>query len=657
MKGTELLATIFICILVVSSISFGSIGDTQKKNKRIVDVCIPIDTTFFYDIPDGETLQSISISEHKFISNVETKPKQSFVTTDKKVDTDSTMLVYDEPFSYEVLKRGEKNVVRLYAPGVFYDADKKFETEKIVLSLTFSVEQIIQTAKTSYETQADPNPEYIIITDELLWDTFNDDFKEWKKTNDDKINNVLILNVSDITSSDYWVNGSYGDATNTTGGNHWIVDDEEVTTSFNLFNDTQAHIRNFIRFAYDTYNTRYVLLGGNKDLVPPRMIATRASGDDCGTFHDDLSHASDMYYSCLDYCMNNNTNSYFMESECCGYDWDKVDWGFDLMVGRIPVNTVNELNLWINKTKNYVNGISQGNYLKNVIVACKDVDNLISDQTWTILEPYLPSNKSVVNNQNISQAQWNVMDDYCNGDIASWDGIHILYHEGHGGTLWTPYQPANLDNKLIPNYLDTEGCDSGDFGTDTSSRIEQWMSDDGGPFAGIANSASGWFIASTYFSAGLLYHLFNDTDQTSCFCEANNKCRETVGHTEADGVFAMIYKERNFFGDPSLEIQQFDIPQFISIDNDVNGTIVYNSTPTFNWSKPSLDISQYNLQVDNDSDFSSPEINITDVNQHNYPAEYSENTTRISFVLPSGYSLPKYDLYYCQVDVFVKEVV
>jgi len=122
-------------------------------------------------------------------------------------------------------------------------------------------------------------------------------------------------------------------------------------------------------------------------------------------------------------------------------------------------------------------------------------------------------------------------------------------------------------------------------------------------------------------------------------------------------VFAMIYKERNFFGDPSLEIQQFDIPQFISIDNDVNGTIVYNSTPTFNWSKPSLDISQYNLQVDNDSDFSSPEINITDVNQHNYPAEYSENTTRISFVLPSGYSLPKYDLYYCQVDVFVKEVV
>jgi len=126
-------------------------------------------------------------------------------------------------------------LVRLYAPGVFYDADKKFETEKIVLSLTFSVEQIIQTAKTSYETQADPNPEYIIITDELLWDTFNDDFKEWKKTNDDKINNVLILNVSDITSSDYWVNGSYGDATNTTGGNHWIVDDEEVTTSFNLF--------------------------------------------------------------------------------------------------------------------------------------------------------------------------------------------------------------------------------------------------------------------------------------------------------------------------------------------------------------------------------------------------------------------------------------
>ncbi len=649
-----MLAIIIICILATSGVSFGSIGNKTKKDIKTVDIYVPIDTAFFYDVPDGETLQSITILEHTFISTVEPKPKQSFVTTDKKVESHTSKIVYEEPFSYEVLKRGEKNVIRLYVPREFYDASEKFETEKMILS--FSTEQILQTTKTTYEPQAD-NPEYIIITNETLWSTFNDNFKQWKIDNDNKITNVLIINVSDITSSDYWVNGSYGDATNAAGGNHWIPNGEEVTSSFDLFNDTQAHIRNFIRFAYDTYNTRYVLLGGNKDVVPPRMICTRASGDGCGTFHDDYSHASDMYYSNLDHCMNNNTNSYWMESECCGYDWDKVDWGFDLMVGRVLVNNVNELNRWINKTKNYVNGISQGDYLENVIVACKDVDNLISDQTWNIIEPYLPSNKSVVNNQNVSQAQWSVIDDYCNGDVASWDGIHILYHEGHGGTLWTPYQPSNLDNAAVPNYLDTEGCNSGDFGTDTSSRMESWISDDGGPFAGIANSASGWFIASTYFSAGLLYHLFNDTDQTSCFCEANNKCRETVGHTDADGVFAMIYKERNFFGDPSLEIQQYDIPQFISIDNGINGTLVYNSTPTFNWTKPNYDISQYNLQIDNNVDFNSPEINITDVNQYIYPSEYSENATRISFILPSGYSLPKYDIYYCRVDDFIKEVV
>jgi hypothetical protein len=391
------------------------------------------------------------------------------------------------------------------------------------------------------------------------------------------------------------------------------------------------------------------------------MICSYASGDGCGTFHNDLSHASDMYYSCLDYCMNNNTNSYWMENECCSYEWDKVDWGFDLMVGRVPVNTVSELNLWINKTKEYVNGLSHGNYLKNVIVACKDNGNAISNQTWNIIEPYLPSSISIVNGQNITQAQWSIMDDYCNGDVTPWNGIHILYHEGHGGTLWTPYQPVNLNNKLIPNYLDTEGCHSGDFGTDTTSRMEQWMVDDGGPFAGIANSASGWFIASTYFSANLLYHLFNDTDQTNCFCEANNKCRETTGHTEADGVFAMIYKERNFFGDPALEYNWYTedtpAPQFINIDDGLNGTFVYSSTPTFNWTIPSGDISQYNLQIDNNADFSSPEVNITDINQWNYPSEYSENTTRISFTLPSGNSLSGYEIYYCRVNAFVKDVV
>jgi len=90
--------------------------------------------------------------------------------------------------------------------------------------------------------------------------------------------------------------------------------------------------------------------------------------------------------------------------------------------------------------------------------------------------------------------------------------------------------------------------------------------------------------------------------------------------------------------------------QFISINGGTNGTTIYNSTPTFNWTVVS-DASQYWLQIDNNADFSSPEINITDINQWNYPLYYSENSTRISFTLPNSISK---GYHYCRVKAYVK---
>ncbi|GAH31662.1 unnamed protein product, partial [marine sediment metagenome] len=104
--------------------------------------------------------------------------------------------------------------------------------------------------------------------------------------------------------------GSYSDATNATNGNPWVPDGKEITSNWDMFNDTQAKIRNYLRYAV-LGNCEYVLLGGNKDIVPPRMICSWADGTgDCSGPDDDTSHASDMYYACLHYCMNNNTNSY-----------------------------------------------------------------------------------------------------------------------------------------------------------------------------------------------------------------------------------------------------------------------------------------------------------------------------------------------------------
>ncbi len=49
---------------------------------------------------------------------------------------------------------------------------------------------------------------------------------------------VILENI--LENSSFWVNGTYGDATNTSSGNPWIEDGKEVLVNFSIFNDTAA---------------------------------------------------------------------------------------------------------------------------------------------------------------------------------------------------------------------------------------------------------------------------------------------------------------------------------------------------------------------------------------------------------------------------------
>jgi len=94
--------------------------------------------------------------------------------------------------------------------------------------------------------------------------------------------------------------------------------------------------------------------------------------------------------------------------------------------------------------------------------------------------------------------------------------------------------------------------------------------------------------------------------------------------------------------------------QFVSIEGQANGSTIYTGTPTFNWTKQT-NVSQYWLQVTTDSDFSTVVINITNINEYNYPTKYSENDTVVSFTLPNDEKLPTYNTYYCRVKAYIKE--
>lgn len=664
---------ISILILFSLSLTFIVIA-TPAQQQNYIDIEVPLGEVIFYTIPDDKEFDRIEVLNCKQQFQTAEKPETIFRTESSEKPSTFTSMIYEHPYEHEILRKGDRNVLRLYAPGTHYESGRRIDTEEMVARVYFEPKCELKGFTTSYEPQ-NPDFEYVIITNESLWQTFNDEFKSWKISTDSKINNIWIVNVSDILGwRAYTVNDTYGDATNASCGNTWIPNDKQVTSSYSLFNDTQAQIRNFLRDCYNTENTRYVLLGGNKDMVPSRQVATRASGDGCGTYSNDMSHASDMYYSCLHYCMNNNTNSYWMESECCGNEFDEVDWGFDLYVGRALVNNVSTLNNWIGKTKNYTSGVYNGNYLEGQICAGKNGAGSITNNTWLDLggeyaasihrQSYPISNMTWVNEQNISQAQWNIMDDYVNGDVSGWNGIHMIFCSGHGdfhsGTLWDQYHPWICFNGDAPNFIYTESCKSGGFGTTTVTCIEDWMKYNSCIFAGVANSAFGWFGASTFFIEELLSEMFNQTvgNQTLQFSKAHQDARELQGHSSYDGVWAMIYKETNFFGDPALEYQwyvQGDIgPEFITIDGGINMTNVYTSTPTFKWTRIT-NATQYQLQISNNFIFTDLVISLLDINEYTYPAYYSQDTTNVSFTLPPSYPLPTFNkLYYCRVRAYTE---
>jgi len=659
----KIIILLFIFSLFLSLITIAISPQTNSK-KDYIDIKVPLGEAYCYTIPENKIFDNLEVINWKCQFKNEEKPVSIYTTYGSEKSPTFTKVVYEYPYEYEILSKGENDVLRVFVPQTYYSSNKRFDTEEMTFRIYF--ESKPSSFKTSYDPQADYD--YVIITNESLWQTFYDEFYSWKISNDPKISSIYIVNVSDITANSiYWVNGTYGDATNETGGNPWIPDDKEVTYNWSIFNDTQAKIRNFIRDYYTNHNTRYVLLGGNKDVVPPRQAATCASGDGCRSYDNDWSHASDMYYSNLQYCMNNVSFQYFMQSECCGYGFDEVDWGFDLYVGRALVNNETTLNNWIGKTKNYSN---YGNYLSNMICCAKDNGNSITNDTWLDLgaeyaasiyrQMYPISNLTWVNGQNISQAQWDIMDDYVNGDVFGWDGIHMILSAGHGdyhsGRLWDQYHPWICDNGDVPNFVYSESCLVGAFGTTTVTCTEDWLKYNSCMFSGITNSAYGWFGASTFFVEEFLEQMFNQTlaNQTLNFCKAHQDAKENQGHTTADGVWAMIYKETNFFGDPSLEWawyseQSNDGPEFIAIEGGVNMTNIYTSTPTFNWTVVT-NTSRYWLQVSNDSAFTDVVLNITDISEAVYPTYYSENDTTVSFILPSTNELDIMNkIYYCRV--------
>ena len=116
-----------------------------------------------------------------------------------------------------------------------------------------------------------------------------------------------------------------------------------------LFNDVDAHIREFCKDAYEDWGTRYVLIAGDSDTMPARQLYYQYEG----------TVDSDLYWSNLDLNFNADHDSQWGEAGDSGFDLYS-----EIFIGRITCDTPQDVSNWLTKNIYYADS-SDATYLDN----------------------------------------------------------------------------------------------------------------------------------------------------------------------------------------------------------------------------------------------------------------------------------------------------
>lgn len=328
--------------------------------------------------------------------------------------------------------------------------------------------------------------------------------------------------------------------------------------------DRAEQVRNFIRDAYSTWNTQYVLLGGDTGTVPHRAAYASCGGVD-------PTMPTDLYFACLDGSWNEDGDSIWGEFTD-GIGGGEVDLLSEVYVGRAPVDTPTQAQNFVNKTIQYEttpplnpkSAVWMGEYLwygPNGEVYGSHSKDPIRDEVMPV-----DYNFTTLYEENGTFSRQSV--------VASLNASpHVVNHLGHGDTDWAMYLTGSIVDGLTNAYpflAYSQACYSGafDLGGSSDSVAEHFVYDDHGAFAVVMNSRYGWGSSAGIpgFSHWFDYEFWEaifpppagpDTDPAhfdNHLGGANHLSKELnlfrVETSGTDRVYRWIYFETNLLGDP-----------------------------------------------------------------------------------------------------------
>ncbi|RLF50641.1 MAG: hypothetical protein DRN11_04290, partial [Thermoplasmata archaeon] len=317
--------------------------------------------------------------------------------------------------------------------------------------------------------------------------------------------------------------------------------------------DLQEKIRNFIKWAYLNWNTEYVLLGGDDEIIPHRGFWCSVYTTSGWVTDSDIP--ADLYYAALDGTWDDDGDGLYGEPD------DNPDYYAEVYVGRAPVATITEATNFVNK-----------------VITFETADKPMAVQLHEARLGYGNNPDATAIPENC--AQWvppsytidKLYEEYGTVTPSDWiskfnAGRIIFQHAGHGSTYgyninyevggsysWSTSNAASLTNTFYPIHTSV-ACYSGAFDANDCLAEEYILNLNGGTIACMLNSRYGWF-SSTDASA------FSGEFVEMQFYELFQNGRENLGKmlqyakehfvSEATSynVYRWCYYEINLLGDP-----------------------------------------------------------------------------------------------------------
>ncbi len=369
-------------------------------------------------------------------------------------------------------------------------------------------------------------------------------------------------------------------------------------------NDDAEKVKYFIYQAADeeAWNTKNVMLVGNKDLFPTRDTHVKVSNDDMEIFVSDLYFADILMYNedteAYEFCSwDSNDNSIYAE-----YKWnsgtDDMDLAPDVSIGRLAANNDEEVMTVVNKIITYENTEAYTqNWFFDMVYCGGDsfIDEeydeegvlegeYVNEHIMGIMDGFRPKKMWVSNNVLIKASPSGVS----SINTAISEGCGFVDFSGHGNpNVWSTHPHLN-DNKWVPtpfgqyhcsNIEDltngnklpvviTGACSVSKFSQDTECFSWTFVStSNGGGIGSFGATGLGYAYISSYVTEGLIEGMAIETfaqyDKGAItlgemWVRALNEYMRT--HEISDGGEYKTVLEWQLFGDPTLSVRDQSTP-------------------------------------------------------------------------------------------------